>query len=120
MIINSRTNRTVLARPTICVGFFSRLIGLQFRRRIAEVEGLLLILRRRSRWGTAIHTIGMRFELGLVWLDEHFRVVDMRRAKPWRLAHVPSAPAKYCLEADPTILDRVRIGDILTLHEVEL
>ena len=118
VISNAHTGQTILARADICASFFSRLIGLQLRRGLAENEGLIFVRRSPSRVKSALHTLGMRFDIGVVWLDEEFRVVDSKLAKPWRLAHVPKAPAMYYLEADPLILERVQVGDQLRIDEV--
>ncbi len=51
-------------------------------------------------------------ELGVAWLDQSRRVVDVRIAKPWRL-YAPSAPAKYTLEGPPSMLESLAVGDQL-------
>lgn len=107
----------VLARAKVCAGFFSRLRGLQFASELEANEGLIFVRGGSSRLAAAIHTLCLRFDIGVVWLDEDFRVVDKKLAKPWRFAHVPRAAAMYYLEAQPTILDRVAIGDHLRIDE---
>lgn len=118
VIINRRTNTTLLTRATICASFFSRLAGLLFKRRPAGREGAIFVLRSPSRVFATAHTLGMRFSIGIVWLDEGRQVVDARLAKPWRLAHVPKAAAMYYLEADPAILEQIQLGDQLQIDEV--
>jgi uncharacterized membrane protein (UPF0127 family) len=59
----------------------------------------------------------MLFSIGVVWLDDGGRVVDAQLAKPWRPAYAPRAPAKYFIEANPSILQRVKIGDALRFDE---
>ncbi len=119
-LINRRTNKTVIARASVCAGFFSRWRGLQFRQTLEENEALIFLCSRPGYITAAIHTLGMRYSIGIVWLDVSLRVVDLKLAKPWRLAYVPKAPAMYYVEANPAILDRVRIGDQLKLVEVDL
>lgn len=120
MITNARTNQVVLARVEYRTGFFSRFIGLQFGRKLEERAGAVFVCKSQSRLGSAIHTIGMRFCIGVLWLDKERRVVDMRLAKPGRLAYLPDSPAMYYVEADPSILSRVKIGDQLIFDEVWL
>ena len=117
-IRNTRTNETVLARAKYCAGFFSRLLGLQFSSKQSVCEGALFCCRTQDRLSATIHTIGMRSSIGVIWLDSMLVVVDARLAKPGRLAHVPRTAAMYYLEADPSILQRVRIGDQLRIDEV--
>lgn len=82
-------------------------------------EGLLLVERRASRTGTAIHMLFMGYPIAAIWLDDSFRVVDKRVARPWRLAYVPSRPARYTLEANPGLYDQVEIGDVLAFESAE-
>ena len=118
VVLNKRTGQVILARAEFCAGFFSRLIGLQFRRHLDDTEGIIFVCHSSSRLSAAIHTMGLRFSIGVVWLDTELTVVDMKLAKPWRFAHVPKAPAMYYLEANPSILDMVQIGDQLRIDEV--
>jgi uncharacterized membrane protein (UPF0127 family) len=53
---------------------------------------------------------GMFFPLGIVWIGPDQRVVDIVRARPWRI-YWPAAPAIYTLEASPAILEGVAAGD---------
>ena len=118
VIINRRTGEVVLARARCCAGFSARLIGLQFKGRTAVREGAIFVSRFPSRLATTVHTLCIRFDIGVVWLDSDLVVVDKKLAKPWRFAHVPRARAMYYLEADASILERVQIGDQLQLKEV--
>jgi len=66
----------------------SRLLGLAFLSRERAGEGLL-IPRCRS-----VHTVGMLFELDLIFLDADGRVVELRRGvRPRRLIRCPGAMA---------------------------
>ena len=117
MIRNTRTDEVVLARAKVCAGFLSRLIGLQFRRGLAEDEGAIFVRRAEGRLSASVHTIGLRFEIGIVWLNSEMIVVDMKLATPGQLAHVPKVPARVFLEGHPSILERVQIGDRLQIHK---
>ena len=117
LIVNERTEQVVLARARVCASFFSRLIGLSFQGQSAINDGTMFVCRSSSRLGSAIHTFAVRSPIGVVWLDSDFTVVDTKLAYPWRFAHVPAARALYYLEAEPTILKRVEIGDQLRINE---
>jgi uncharacterized membrane protein (UPF0127 family) len=56
-------------------------------------------------------------ELGIVWVNRDGEVVDTTVARPWRLSYLPQAPARYAIEADPGIVERVRLGDHLKFVE---
>lgn len=103
---------TVVSRAEWCASFLCKLRGLSLRGSLPEGTGLLLVETGESRWGSAIHMFGMRFDLGLVWLTGRGVVVDARHARPWRI-YIPRVAARYTLEASPSVLEQVRIGDTL-------
>ncbi len=117
LIVNERTGQVVLARAHVCASFVSRLIGLSFRGPRVINEGAMFVCRSSGRFAAAIHTLGLRAPIGIVWLSADSTVVDKMLAKSWRFAHVPSTPAMYYLEGDPSILERVDIGDHLRIDE---
>ncbi len=80
---------------------------------LPEDRGLLFVFPQASRWGTAIHMFGMRFDLTVVWLDESRRVVDVRFARRWRV-YVPRHAARYVLELPPSWNDSFHPGDEVT------
>lgn len=117
LIVNERSGNVVLARARVRAGFFSRLTGLSLRGPKSIKDGAFFIRRSPGRLTTAVHTLAVRSPIGVVWLSADRIVVDKKLAKSWRFAHVPSAPALYYLEADPTILERVEIGDQMRIVE---
>lgn len=112
-LLNTTSNDILLNQVRWCSSFVCKLRGLMFRRELAEGEGLLMVEPRASRTGTAIHMLFMAFPIATIWLDDEFVVVDKVYAKPWRLIYAPSSAARYTLEAHPSLLDRVHIGDRL-------
>lgn len=72
--------------------FWSRLVGLQFRRSLAPGQGLLLTPC------SSIHTCFMRFAIDLVWLDATQRVVELSpNIAPWRIV-IPTRLVTAVLE----------------------
>ena len=112
----SRAGRR-LARARWCSSFLCRLRGLSLRRSLGEDEGLLLVESRPSRANAAIHMAGMLFPLGIVWIDGEGLVVDTGLARPWGI-YIPSDPALYTLEAQPSVLEEVSRGDRLVFADV--
>ena len=82
VVINKRTGKIVLARARYCAGFSCRLIGLQFKGRTAVHEGAIYASRFPSRLAATVHTMCIRFDIGVVWLDSDLIVVDKKMAKP--------------------------------------
>lgn len=106
---------TVVARAAWCDSFLCKLRGLSLRRSMAEGSGLILVESGEGRWSSAIHMFGMRFDLGVVWINAKGVVVDARHARPWRI-YLPRVAARYTLETSPPILMKVKIGDVLEFH----
>ncbi|MBN2472876.1 MAG: DUF192 domain-containing protein [Anaerolineae bacterium] len=103
----------LLTRLRWCASFWCKFRGLMFRAALPEDEGLLFVYSRPSKMDTTIHMLFMRFPIATIWLDAEGVVIDQVLAKPWRLAYAPQAPAQYFIEASPSLLDRVIIGDRL-------
>lgn len=117
-IVNTQTNEVALARAKWCASYWCHFKGLQLVRNLPEEQGLLFVTGSESRTGTAIHMFFMFMNIAVVWLDKNGVVVDKTFAKPWRPAYAPQSPAMYYIEANPSLLDRVEIGDKLTFDEV--
>lgn len=90
-----------------------------FRKDLPEDWGLLLVQPRDSRLDSAIHMLGMRFDLGIVWFNSAGEVVDVRGARRWRSFLMPRRPARYVLEMHEKRLDEFQIGDKIRFEEVE-
>jgi uncharacterized protein len=83
-LVSKTTGKTVVAQLRIADGFWSRLVGLQFRRQLPPDTGLLLVPCN------SIHTCFVRFSVDAVFLDSHGCVLAVRRhLRPWRLAFGP-------------------------------
>lgn len=106
-------NKALNSLPLIryCDTFLAQLRGFTFHPRLSPDEGLLLVGRRDSRLDSSIHMLFVAFDLTVVWIDSHMRVVDKVRAKPWRPAYFSKQPAKYVLEIHPEHWDDFNIGD---------
>ncbi len=117
IVRNTQTGEIVLNRARLCVSFWCHFRGLQLVPRLPQSEGLLFVHGGESRGGTTIHMFFMLFSIGVVWLDKTGKVVDKQFAKPWRPAYTPRQPAQYYIEANPDVLDRVEIGDVLRFDE---
>jgi hypothetical protein len=117
VIRNVDSGKVVLGRAKWCASFWCKLRGLQFTFELADDEGLLFVNGRESKTDSAIHMLFMFMEIAVVWLDSSGKVVDKKRAKPWRLVYAPKEAAKYYIEARPELLERVEIGDVLQFDE---
>jgi len=118
IVCNAQSNKVILRRAKWCDSFWLRFRGLQFVRDLPEDEGLFFVDSRESRTNTTIHMFFMWFSIGVVWLDSTGKVVDTCLAKPWRPAYAPKVAAQYFIEARPSILEQVKVGDRLRFDEV--
>ncbi len=110
------TGMVVLARVRWCQSYWLRLRGLMLRRHLPEDEGLILVYGHESIIDSSIHMLFMLFAIAVVWLDKNGQVVDKKLAKPWRPFYASRKPAQYIVEARPSLLDRVAVGDRLSFE----
>ena len=112
LVRNRTTGRVLARRVRRADGFFSRMIGFLPRAAIAPDEGLWF-----ERCG-AIHTIGMRTALDVVFLDRDRRVLRSEAGvRPQRL-HVGARHAHVVAEFGPGFLQAnvLQPGDELALE----
>jgi len=114
---NASSEEIILARVKWCASVWCRFRGLQLVSGLPDDQGVLFVNRRENRSEATIHMFFMLFSIAVVWLDSSGKVVDKKLAKPWRPAYAPKAPAQYFIEANPSLLDKVEIGDVLQFDE---
>ena len=117
IIRNTKTDEVVLARAKWCTSVWCHFKGLQLAPRLPDDEGILFVTKSEGRAHTSIHMFFVFFSIAVVWLDASGTVVDRKLAKPWRVAYAPSVPAQFFIEANPSLLDRVEVGDRLRFDE---
>ena len=114
-LVRNRTTGRVLAwRVRRADGFVARIVGLLPRNSIAPEEGMWF-----ERCG-AIHTLGMRTALDVVFLDRSLRVVRCEAGvRPQRL-YVGAPRARVVAEFGPGFLkaNPLEPGDELSLEPV--
>jgi uncharacterized membrane protein (UPF0127 family) len=110
---NATSGATLLDRLQWCENFWLKFKGLMLRRDLPENEGLIFPYGRESKIDTSIHMLFMNFAIATIWLDKNGKVVDTALAKPWRPAYASRVPAQYVIEARPSLLDKVTVGDRL-------
>jgi uncharacterized protein len=117
VVRNKATGETVLARARWCQSFWCHFRGLMLRRDLAEDEGLLFVYGRPSISQTSIHMFFVFFSIAAVWLDADGVVVTTCLARPWRPYYASAKAARYLIEARPSLLERVKVGDRLVFDE---
>ncbi len=113
-IVNVINHTRPLATPLsarYCSSFICKLRGLTFRKAMPIDYGLLLAEGTDSRLGSAIHMLGMWFDLVIVWINSVGEVVDVRLARPWTPFLLPVKAARYALEIHPDRINDFLIGE---------
>lgn len=87
-----------------------------FRRSLGELDGIVLVNSSPSRLDAAIHMFFMLMDIGVVWLDQDYVVIDKVLAKRWRPVYIPKRPAKYIFEIDANLLEEFSIGDVVKIY----
>ena len=100
-----------------CATYFCKLRGLAWRRRINKGAGIVLVSKRPSKANSAIHMLGLFFDLSIIWLDSNKRVVDLALAIKWRSMLAPKSAAKYVIECASSRLSEFNIGDQIAFEE---
>jgi uncharacterized protein len=106
------TRQTWLATTVRTAGRFgTRLVGLLGRGRLGPEEALWLVPCR------AIHTLGMRFPIDVLFLDRDGQVVaTLENVRPWRLSPiVRKAHSVLELRAGTLRKSATRVGDAIEL-----
>ena len=110
-LITLKKSNKKIAKIRIANTFFSRLMGLMFKKN-AKIPLLFEIPERMNRKErSSIHSFFMRFEIVIVFIDKCNVVYEIADLKP-RNWHIPKKPAKYILEFDKREFnDCLKIGD---------
>jgi uncharacterized membrane protein (UPF0127 family) len=110
-VVNRRTGEVLAHSARWCSSRASRLRGLQYRRRLNPGEALILVKPKDSIVNSSIHMLWVFFPIAAVWINDQGRVTHTQLARPWRPYYASPAPARYVLEAAPSLLEHVQVGD---------
>jgi uncharacterized membrane protein (UPF0127 family) len=119
LIENSSNPSVPILNGLLCKSFLCRLKGLMFQRSLPNNFGLLLADSVESRVNSAIHMFFMNFDIAVIWIDKHFRVVDVQIAQKGHALYSPSAPAQYTLETSVENFGFFHPGDQIKVDYVD-
>jgi uncharacterized protein len=109
-LMNDRTRSAVALEVEVAATRATRRRGLLGRERLGATEGLLLSPCK------AVHTVGMRFPIDVIFIDRDGRAVRIVPAlAPWRIAMSARAKAVIELAAGQAAASDIRVGDLLYL-----
>lgn len=95
---------TILAtNAKLAKGFFERLIGLMFKKKLEHGNALIIPY---CNW---IHTFFMRFPIDVIYINEEYKIVDSIIAlKPWNITS-PRIKAQHVIELPNGSLSNIEI-----------
>ena len=100
-----------IAKIRIANTFFSRLMGLMFKKNAKDPLLFEIPERINKKERSSIHSFFMRFEIIIVFIDKSNMVYEIAELKPWNF-YIPKKPAKYIVEFDKREFnDCLKIGD---------
>jgi len=109
-LMNDRTRRAVALEVELATTRAERNRGLLGRDSLRPAEGLLLTPC------IAVHTVGMRFAIDVVFIDRDGRVVRVvSHVRPWRMTASFRAHAVIELAAGTAAAHGITVGDFLYL-----
>ena len=114
ILYNKESNMEI--KVGIADSFSSRLLGLMFKKK-TEYPLLFEIpntINRRHR--SSIHSLFMRFDIVLVFIDGNNLVYEITDLAPWNY-YVPEKSAKYIVEFDKKEFNNcLKIGDEIEIR----
>ncbi|MFZ5916321.1 MAG: DUF192 domain-containing protein [Chloroflexota bacterium] len=117
MLRNVTRNLDIASDITCCNTFLRRGLGLMCRRSLRKDQAYIFVEQHESLNATAITMLFVFFPIAVIWLNQDRRVVDKTLARPWRFIYAPERPACFYIEAHPSALDKVEIGDMLSFPD---
>jgi uncharacterized membrane protein (UPF0127 family) len=117
LVVNETRPLRQPVKAGYCQSFLCQLRGFTCRRQVGCEEALLLVQHHDSRLDSSIHMMFVWTDLAVVWINASMEVVDIRLARQWRPAYIPSRPASFVLEMAPQRLNEFKVGDSLRLVE---
>lgn len=110
MLINKTKGKIWSGKVKVADTFFGRFRGLMLKPNIDYA--LVFILPAETRINASIHMFFMLQSIDVIFLNSSREVVDLKRARPWRI-YVPRESAKYIIEAPVGVIEylNAEIGD---------
>lgn len=108
--------RCIARHVEMACSFRTRCMGLLRRPNIPDQQGLLLVP------GGSIHTLGMRFNIDVVFLNRQMRVLKLLEyVPPWRVVIAPRGTARVLeLAAGRIATTRLTAGTFLVVHSAPM
>ncbi len=114
-VISKEEKTMIASQGRVASGFFCRLLGLMFRKKMKKEEAL--IFYRAS----SIHTFFMRFSIDIIFLDRQMKVKRLvYNLKPWRAVFCRGAYVAIELPAGKIDQSNVSLGSKIWIQETAI
>ncbi len=111
-IVDKNKDTVISSSPKIAAGFFSRFLGLMFRRKMNQEEALVFYR------APSIHTFFMFFPIDIVFLGRQMKVKRLVKSlRPWRAVICKGAYATLELPAGRIDQTNISVGDQIEIRE---
>lgn len=111
-MIHNKTKNKIIAKDYIkCYDGVSKTFGLMFRK---EIRSMIFVFKHMKI--VPIHTFFVKFPIDLVFLNDCFEVVELKKdLKPFQ-RYTPKNPAGFVLELPEhsIVNSEIELGDIVT------
>ena len=113
MIINVTKDTTIAQHCRICKNFFTRGIGLMFSKKMTPT---ILAFKRENT--AAIHTFFVKHYLDVLFLNDHWEVVDLVEGLMPRSTYTPKHKAMFVVELSEGSIAKSKTarGDVINFR----
>ncbi|MEM4254091.1 MAG: DUF192 domain-containing protein [Candidatus Woesearchaeota archaeon] len=110
MIKNVKKGTILANKFNVCSNFFTRGIGLMFKKKIIPT-----ILAFKKPTTASIHTFFVRHYLDVLFLNDHWEVIDVVEGLRPKRVYTPKQKAMFVIELPEGTISKsgTRIGDII-------
>ncbi|MDR3063217.1 MAG: DUF192 domain-containing protein [Methanobrevibacter sp.] len=110
LIYNNTKEKLINIQIKFANSYLTRLRGLMLKKNINY--SLALKINNNSKISSSIHTCFMFFEIDVFFVDEHMKIFEIARLKPWKM-YTPNKSAKYIIEFKKGTLKNglINLGD---------
>ncbi len=105
-VLDKNSGRIIAAQTKVADSFFDRLVGLMFRSKMQDFDGLLITPCN------SIHTCFMRYAIDVVFLNREYQVIKIKRQmKPWRLTPMYFRATQVLELNGGALPEDIKVGD---------
>ena len=112
----NKNSKEKIADVQMAKSFNARLLGLMFKKDTDHPLLFEIPQNVNNRYRSSIHSLFMRFDLKLIFIDGNNIIYEIADLKPWHY-HIPKKSAQYIIEFNKNNFNNynLKIGDEIEL-----